>query len=1095
MDPSPPGQHLPGPTNTPGTIQHCHNATTPLETVDRDHLHSSPVNTPPALTSQELQVQTTEDAFEDESRSLPSPVAAAAHAANPKWSPAPPPDDPMFVGKGMDEEDPMPYSPFHISQLQNEKETLPPIAPSYNHSILSPNPNPFPFHLGACQPATAPPGPNNASHGISSTSSSRPLPSDLEMQVHAGHIHQVHLHHPLQTNAAIPTLPAQSSGVSQHASSPSTLPPLTRNRTRQSNEISTTSNHARSSVARTSESSGASTAVAENRRAGGSSVSSLTPERASSDTHRPYQQQRQQQQQRQPSQPRAPQSLPSEPSHHHHASAASSSSSSQRPETAQDRYSLFRHASALLTPQGKHKKGSQRQQHNVTWDENNLRQEAAAGSAQGRRHYFSKDDIKTPVGRKDGRETNFGGYGGYNSYGGAKKTGIPGRNGEEPETNVFNFISVILDMPERPSWKQTILKLAKALAVLTISYFLLMALYFAAEYNTVDRLHNFSVLVVDLDYSMIGNQFLNFTQRDNRIKGQINWSVQSGYNDMAAVINDALSTPLSDYNPTKAFKFIYDGGRDPLVIRPYILAGMYNQFLEFTKEFNPTWIYFVLTFADTNNASLVGLTEAPQVLGTPVAFEELDIHPPTAGIITSATTVAYIWIFLVAGGSTYLVAHIVQPTARHATVARTMVILLVPLFAFLCSLSMAYSILLRIFGVPFNSIGQFMSLFAGMLLLQSAVASLVLFLIFLIPVVFIPSITITFVVMNVIAVFHPVELMPHFYRWAYAMPFLNAVQMARHVLMGSYGRLNYNLPILFAWIMVPITLLPFAIARQKRLLLEVMELDHRQQQLELQQRQQYQLQQQHYLQRRYDDEYYGYYKKGRRFHDDEGDSYFAERHYDYHDGEGEDDYESDPPTKRDKRSLEHQRSARHGRTNGGNEERDGRRRATTRRNDDRDDEEESSSHGSHEASEEDTSTTSEQDSRTDQSDSREDHQGTLSTSSPATHGLDGTQLIPPPPLSLQANMTGGHGLNGALTASTLPSAPPESQVFDTGHLPQHERHLLPPSAPPPPGTQHQPTTIVQIHDQDRSIIEMPRLNRHPYASELLAQLSEPNEVK
>jgi hypothetical protein len=54
----------------------------------------------------------------------------------------------------------------------------------------------------------------------------------------------------------------------------------------------------------------------------------------------------------------------------------------------------------------------------------------------------------------------------------------------------------------------------------------------------------------------------------------------------------------------------------------------------------------------------------------------------------------------------------------------------------------------------------------------------------------------------------------------------------------------------------------------------------------------------------------------------------------------------------------------------------------------------------------------------------------------------------------------------------LPSAPPESQVFDTPY------HL----------------TERQVVDQDRSVIEMPKLNRQPYASELVRPQT-PDEVK
>ncbi|KAF9984809.1 hypothetical protein BGZ65_012539, partial [Modicella reniformis] len=402
-------------------------------------------------------------------------------------------------------------------------------------------------------------------------------------------------------------------------------------------------------------------------------------------------------------------------------------------------------------------------------------------------------------------------------------------------------------MPENPTLRQVVVKLLKVFTVMIISYVALMALYFAAEYNASSRLKNINILVADLDHSIIGDHFLSFTRKDNDSPGQVNWSVQSGYKDVESVIVDvengnywgaivvqanatsmlltAASEQLVSYNPTKAFLFIYDGGRDPVSVKRHVVASMYIQFAQFIKIFNLTWITLLLTTANDQGASLAPLVNAPQILGTPVAFEERDLHQPTTSIITSATSVAYIWIFLVAGGSTYLVAHCVQPLTRSASVRRTMVLLLLPLFVFLFSFSMAYTVLLWGFGVPFESAGQFIFLFMGMLLLQSAVASLVLFLVFLIPVVFIPLITITFMVMNVIAVFHPVELMPLFYRWVYAMPFLNAVQLARYVLMGSYNQLAYNLPILFAWVLVPLTLLPFAITRQKRLMMEVLALE------------------------------------------------------------------------------------------------------------------------------------------------------------------------------------------------------------------------------------------------------------------------------
>lgn len=69
----------------------------------------------------------------------------------------------------------------------------------------------------------------------------------------------------------------------------------------------------------------------------------------------------------------------------------------------------------------------------------------------------------------------------YSGFNGPRKTGIPGRDGEEPETNTFKYVGIMLDMPENPTLWQVLWKLFKVLVVMTIAYFALMALYFAAE--------------------------------------------------------------------------------------------------------------------------------------------------------------------------------------------------------------------------------------------------------------------------------------------------------------------------------------------------------------------------------------------------------------------------------------------------------------------------------------------------------------------------------------------------------------------------------------------------------------------------------------
>ena len=102
----------------------------------------------------------------------------------------------------------------------------------------------------------------------------------------------------------------------------------------------------------------------------------------------------------------------------------------------------------------------------------------------------SKNDLVLERHLKNEKVLEKGGLGAQTTTGlylheqGSRKRGVPGKDGEEPETDMFNFVDIMLDMPEEPTWRLVIIKLLKVLAVMTISYFALMALYFAAEVNT-----------------------------------------------------------------------------------------------------------------------------------------------------------------------------------------------------------------------------------------------------------------------------------------------------------------------------------------------------------------------------------------------------------------------------------------------------------------------------------------------------------------------------------------------------------------------------------------------------------------------------------
>jgi hypothetical protein len=62
----------------------------------------------------------------------------------------------------------------------------------------------------------------------------------------------------------------------------------------------------------------------------------------------------------------------------------------------------------------------------------------------------------------------------------------------------------------------------------------------------------------------------------------------------------------------------------------------------------------------------------------------------------------------------------------------------------------------------------------------------------------------------------PVELMPPFFRVAYALPFYNAVSGTRTILFGSYDNLGRNVGVMFAWIALILATAANAALRERR---------------------------------------------------------------------------------------------------------------------------------------------------------------------------------------------------------------------------------------------------------------------------------------
>lgn len=146
------------------------------------------------------------------------------------------------------------------------------------------------------------------------------------------------------------------------------------------------------------------------------------------------------------------------------------------PSMSRNPFSLFRRAP--VSQEATHKNRHPGDNHHVSWKGGNTSHSTTRrgewSSADKEQYARNKMMAKVPNGGRGGRQY--------------RKSGYPGRNGEEPETDLFNFVDVIVNMPDTPSLKFIAAKMAKVLFVMTITYFALMAMYFAAEVKQMQHI-------------------------------------------------------------------------------------------------------------------------------------------------------------------------------------------------------------------------------------------------------------------------------------------------------------------------------------------------------------------------------------------------------------------------------------------------------------------------------------------------------------------------------------------------------------------------------------------------------------------------------
>ncbi|GAA5975256.1 hypothetical protein JCM5350_000210 [Sporobolomyces pararoseus] len=392
--------------------------------------------------------------------------------------------------------------------------------------------------------------------------------------------------------------------------------------------------------------------------------------------------------------------------------------------------------------------------------------------------------------------------------------------------------------PQLKGQRKTMFKiLGMASILLTLAVFLLLSLFWGSLY--FPRL---KIYVYDFDGQLLGPtivQGLRQTLSSPTHFGLIfRDTVGKDYAQIAQEIIEekAWGAVVINANATTNFQAavqgtggLLDGEWAPSgAMSLYVASSRWFQvILEFLLPFLEQMLQPMITQAcqqaassfiqSTTPATLSALSATQQAaLATPFSYQEIDyrpVHPKQwagaapleAGLIYYTIFSFHIALFLNFARMPFFAA--IKKKGYKLSYPSTLALRFLPLpFAYLI-LSLSYSLINLAFQLPMDGNGYasfgpqagfmvfWMLNFFTLLALGGAMESMLT----LVTMKFFPIFLVCWILLNITSSFFPATVMPHWYRYGYAMPFYHSTIACKHIFWGARDRLGLNFGVLAAW--------------------------------------------------------------------------------------------------------------------------------------------------------------------------------------------------------------------------------------------------------------------------------------------------------
>ncbi|KAI5823692.1 hypothetical protein K523DRAFT_134900 [Schizophyllum commune Tattone D] len=370
------------------------------------------------------------------------------------------------------------------------------------------------------------------------------------------------------------------------------------------------------------------------------------------------------------------------------------------------------------------------------------------------------------------------------------------------------------------------------LMMMAIVIFGIFSIYWGALWRI--PAHNLPGWVIDFDGGQVGSTVTNALLQSTQGGSKITWTTRSASdfpngdidvansvvnekiwvavvinNGATSNLNDAVSTADPSYNGTSAVTAYGVEARNENAYRSFISPIVQQTMAQFSSQYARQ---MAGQLANSSNVANI-LANAPQLIIQPVSFTLVNLRPFDVPVASAVTFVGLIYllilsffIVMIAGG-----AREASGLERKLTTRSLILLRLATSFLAYFFISLLYSLLSKAFQVPFDRkygdagfVLFWMINFVGMLCLGLSLEAMIT----LLTIRFMPFFMILWIITNVSVCFMPIEVLPKFYHYGYAMPFYNVSHTVRSIVFGSKNTLGLNFGVLVAWIVISCFTLP-----------------------------------------------------------------------------------------------------------------------------------------------------------------------------------------------------------------------------------------------------------------------------------------------